>query len=308
MQGGASINDTIQAAYSNGVQVQTGNCNCVGTLGAILAGGYGNLIGLHGFGVDNLLSLDVVTPAGSFITVTPKDADLWWASRGAGQNFGIVTSAVMKSYPVSDDQMKAWTGPLTFTEDKIESLVQAVNDLVLEPEMAIFLYYVTSGAPDYTPTILANIFYYGNESAGKAAFASIYDVGPSSDGVMVSEYTQWNHASQASCVKGERKPSYGASFTNMVSSTWRAVWDEFVEFVKTPGTGESQILLEAYSLIKARSFPDNSSAFPFRSTINFNAVAIPQYADPSLDQAAEAFGSRARDLWRKTDGLESNST
>lgn len=53
VQGGALISDVIAAAYANNAQVQTGNCNCVGTLGAILGGGYGNLMGLYGFGVDN---------------------------------------------------------------------------------------------------------------------------------------------------------------------------------------------------------------------------------------------------------------
>ena len=308
VQGGALINDTIAAAYANGVQVQTGNCNRVGTLGTILGGGYGNLLGLHGFGVDNLISLNVVTASGSMMTITPKDTELWWAFRGAGPNFGIVTSAVMKSFPVQDDQLKAWLGPLTFTEDKIEPLVQAIDNLVLEPEMNIFLYYLTSRAPDYTPMIVSTLFYYGNETAGKAAFASIYDVGPSSDGTVTLEYNHWNDGSAGSCVKGGRKPSYGAAFTHMVPSTWGAVWDEFVAFVKTPGTGDSQILLEAYSLFKARSLPDNSSSFPFRSTVNFNAVAIPWYSNSSLDRAAEAFGSKTRGLWRSANGLERNST
>ena len=308
IQGGALISDVITAAYAHDAQVPTGNCNCVGTLGAILGGGYGNLMGLYGFGVDNLLSLNLVTPAGSFLTVTPNDVDLWWALRGAGPNFGIVTSAVLKSSPVPKGQDVAWLGPLTFTEDKIEPLVQAINDLVLQPKMNIFLYYITSGAPDYTPMVMPTLFYYGNETEGRAAFSSIFAVGPSSDGTSVLSYDHWNDGSALFCTKGDRKQGFGTALANMVPATWRAIWDEYVTFVKNPGAGDSVVILEAYSLLKARSLPDSSSSFPFRSTVNFNAVAIPWYPDSSLDQKAAAFGSKARDLWRSTDGLAQNST
>lgn len=54
--GGASINKTITAVYQAGALVETGNCNCVSTLGTILGGGYGNLMGKYGFGVDNVIS------------------------------------------------------------------------------------------------------------------------------------------------------------------------------------------------------------------------------------------------------------
>src|SRR3954468_8264350 len=56
-QGGTSISELVEAANQNGVHVPTGNCDCVGALGAILGGGYGRLMGLYGFGVDNLLSV-----------------------------------------------------------------------------------------------------------------------------------------------------------------------------------------------------------------------------------------------------------
>lgn len=302
------ISDVIAAAYGNDTQVPTGNCNCVGTLGAILGGGYGHLMGLYGFGVDNILSLNLVTPSGTAVTVTPADTDLWWALQGAGPNFGIVISVTMKAYPTPANQSFAWLGIMTFTEDKIESLVQAINDLILEPKMNIFMYYTTLGAPDYTPVVAALPFYYGSETAGKAAFASIYAVGPSSDGTAVTPYNEWNADGDSFCIKGGRKPSYGAGFANMVPATWRAIWNAYTAFLANPGTGNSTILVEAYSLFTARSRPDSSSSFPFRSTVNYNAVAIPFYADSSLDPVAEAFGSKVRDLWRSTDNLASNST
>lgn len=311
MGGGAIISEVINAAYSNNAQVTTGNCNCVGTLGAILGGGYGNLMGLHGFGVDLLVSLNVVMPNGNLRIVTPNDTDLWWALRGAAPNFGIVTSAVMKSFPVPQHESTAWFGSLRFAEDKLEALIQAINDLVLRPRMVLFLYYITShttaGEANHSPEIVVAPVYLGSEADARKAFAPIYAIGPSSDTGKITSYPQWNNVANWFCVKGGRKPSYGVGLQHMVPKTWHAVWNEYKEFVKNPGTGYSIVLMESYSLMKARSLPADSASFANRE-VNFNAVALTWYNDSRLDAKAEAFGSEARDLLRLTDGLASNKT
>lgn len=174
--GGATFGEVTESAYAANSQILTGGCNCVGFLGATLGGGYGNLMGLYGFSVDQVLSMNVVLANGTALTVLPSNTDLWWALLGAGANFGVVTSVIVKSYPIFQAKNTAWLGGLYFTADKIEQVVQAIQDLVLEPKMSIFLYYVTSGAPDYTPTVLATPFYYGTEEEGRAAFSSILNV------------------------------------------------------------------------------------------------------------------------------------
>lgn len=95
--GGVSINSTIRAADAAGALVLTGNCNCVGALGAYLGGGYGNLMGIAGMGVDQIISVRLVTADGKIQTVSASNTDLFWAIRGAGPNFGIVTSAIVKA-------------------------------------------------------------------------------------------------------------------------------------------------------------------------------------------------------------------
>jgi len=302
--GGAIISETIAAAYANNAQITTGNCNCVGTLGAILGGGYGNLMGLNGFGVDTVISINYVNTAGNLLTIGPNSSDLWWALRGAGPNFGIVTSAVVKSTPVAQKDSKAWLGGIIFTEDKLESVVSAINDLKLEPQMNIFMYFVVSNS---APAILVTPFYYGDEITARQKFATIFTIGPVADTTAVTSYDHWNDGAAGFCNRGDRKPSYGAGMLQMIPSTWRAVWNEFVKFTSNPGTDHSVVLVEAYSLDKAGSVPDGSSAFPYRH-VRFNAVAIPWYSDASLDPVAEAYGNKARNLWRESDDLENNST
>ncbi|KAI4163514.1 MAG: hypothetical protein LQ342_002786 [Letrouitia transgressa] len=303
LQGGALVSELVTAAYENDARVLTGNCNCIGALGAVLGGGYGRLMGLYGFGVDNLLSVSLVTSNGNLIHVDHRSMDLWWALRGAGPNFGIVTSATMKAYPTPKSKNTAWLGALVYTPDKIEALVSAFEKLALGPSMAAFMYYATTGPPAFAPSVIAFPFYVGSEQQGKTAFAPLYAVDPVADLTSVVPYNEWNAGSAPFCVKGGRKPSFGAGFPKMVPETWRAIWDEYTAFLAAnPGTGNSTVLLEAYSLVKARLLPDSSASFPFRSRNRFNAVAIAWYDDPALDGPAEAFGSKVRDLlWRAAD-------
>ncbi|MCJ1439476.1 hypothetical protein MMC27_008870 [Xylographa pallens] len=308
-QGGALVSDIVSAAYANNTRVLTGNCNCIGALGAVLGGGYGRLMGFYGFGVDNLISVHLVTSYGVPITVDANNADLWWALKGAGPNFGIVTSATMKAYPTPQASNTAWLGPLIFSEDKIEALVTAINNLVLAPPMAIFMYYATTGAPAYEPIVIALPFYVGTEAAGRAAFASILAIGPEEDLTAVTPYDQWNAGSGSFCVPGDRKVNYGAGFNVMNPTTWRAIWTEYTGFLAAnPGTGNSTILVECYSLAHAQSIPASDASFPLRNGVRFNGVATAWYSDASLDPVAERYGSTVRDLWRATEDLPRNLT
>ena len=301
--GGALISEVIQAAYANNAQLTTGNCNCVGTLGAILGGGYGNLMGLNGFGVDTLISLRYVAADGKITTVTPQDQDLWWALRGAGPNFGVVTSAVVKSKHVAQANNTAWLGSLTYSGDKLEAVVAAINEIKLEPEMNVFLYFAVS---ESKPVILVTTFYYGDEATARQKFAPFLKISLISQKTGITPYNQWNSGADPICTRGGRKPSYAAGMLHMLPRVWRAVWNEFVRFTENPGTEHSIILMEAYSLGKGRSVADSASAFPFRQ-VTFNAVAIPWYSDTKLDPVAEAYGRRVRDIWWTNDNTTTNT-
>jgi len=211
---------------------------------AILGGGYGCLTGL---GIDSLLSVNLVLANRKSIKVTPENEDLWWALRGAGPNFGIVTSATMTVYPIPRADNTAWLGPLIFTPDKLKALIQAIDDLDLKPEMSLFLYYATTGLPSYHAAIILVPSYLGTEAAGRAAFTSILTLGPATDLTAVVPYDQWNAGGAPYCIKGGRKPSYGAGFKHMVPATWRSIWEKYVMFLENPGMGNKVVLLEAYS-------------------------------------------------------------
>ena len=99
--GGASSKDVAAAAGAHGLVAALGNCGAVGMSGLTLGGGYGSLIGLCGLAADNLLGAEVVLADGRRVTTGPdEEPELFWAIRGGGGNFGVVTSFEFQAYEV----------------------------------------------------------------------------------------------------------------------------------------------------------------------------------------------------------------
>jgi FAD/FMN-containing dehydrogenase len=91
--GGATVNDVAAAADAHGLVAALGNCGAVGMAGLTLGGGYGPLNGMYGLAADNMLSAEVVLADGRRVTTGPdKEPALFWAIRGGGGNFGVITS------------------------------------------------------------------------------------------------------------------------------------------------------------------------------------------------------------------------
>jgi len=92
-QGGSTWRDVDHETQAFGLATTGAHISSVGIGGMTLGGGCGWLMRRHGLAIDNLLSADVVTADGQFITANEDDhADLFWALRGGGGNFGVVTS------------------------------------------------------------------------------------------------------------------------------------------------------------------------------------------------------------------------
>ncbi|QUX31442.1 FAD-binding oxidoreductase [Nocardiopsis akebiae] len=99
--GGTLSSDVVSAAEGVGLTAVTGTAGAVGIVGLTLGGGYGPLIGRFGLAADNLLGADVVLADGSLVHADAEHhPDLFWALRGGGGNFGVVTSARIQLHPV----------------------------------------------------------------------------------------------------------------------------------------------------------------------------------------------------------------
>ena len=100
MQGGATWGDLDRETQLFGLAVPGGVVSTTGVAGLTLHGGVGHLRRKHGLSIDNLLSVDIVTADGQFRTASAtENEDLFWAVRGAGSNFGVVTSFEFQAPP-----------------------------------------------------------------------------------------------------------------------------------------------------------------------------------------------------------------
>jgi FAD/FMN-containing dehydrogenase len=101
VQPGATSGDLAPAAHAYGLALSTGDTSSVGMGGLGTGGGIGYMVRKYGLAVDNLLSAQVVTAAGEIVTVSASEhPDLFWAIRGGGGNFGIVTAFDFRLAPV----------------------------------------------------------------------------------------------------------------------------------------------------------------------------------------------------------------
>jgi FAD/FMN-containing dehydrogenase len=118
--GGAQWGDVDHAAHAFGLGVPAGIISTTGVGGLTLGGGIGHLTRQCGLTIDNVLAVDMVLADGRFVTASAKEhADLFWAVRGGGGNFGVITAFIYRAHPIHTN----YAGPLLYPlEDSAEVL------------------------------------------------------------------------------------------------------------------------------------------------------------------------------------------
>ncbi len=114
-EGGCTWGDVDHATHAFGLAVPGGVISTTGIAGLTLGGGVGHLTRAYALSCDNLRSIDIVTADGRFLTASANvNDDLFWAVRGGGGNFGVVTSFEFEAHPVST----VFGGPILYSLDQ----------------------------------------------------------------------------------------------------------------------------------------------------------------------------------------------
>ncbi|MCH0564505.1 MULTISPECIES: FAD-binding oxidoreductase [unclassified Streptomyces] len=118
VDGGSQLGDVDHATHTFGLGVPAGIMSTTGVGGLTLGGGHGYLTRRYGLTIDHLLSADVVLADGTFVTASAeRNADLFWALRGGGGNFGVITSFTFGLEPVDTVGVGVTVWPVDRTHD-----------------------------------------------------------------------------------------------------------------------------------------------------------------------------------------------
>lgn len=150
VEAGCTSGDVDHATHVFGLAVPSGIVATTGVAGLTLGGGTGYLTRKYGLTIDNLLEADVVLADGRFVTASStQHEDLFWALRGGGGNFGVVTSFLFQAHPVST----VYGGPVFWDAAHGAQVIRAYRDFITgaPEELGIFVGLKTVPSTDPFP-------------------------------------------------------------------------------------------------------------------------------------------------------------
>jgi FAD/FMN-containing dehydrogenase len=149
VEGGCTWGNVDHATHPFGLATPSGFISSTGVGGLTLGGGIGYLSRTFGLTIDNLLEVDMVLADGRFVTANAKEnPDLFWAVRGGGGNFGVVTSFLFKLHPIST----VYGGPMIWPLEQAADLLKFWRDFIMDAPQDIngwFAFITVPPAPPF---------------------------------------------------------------------------------------------------------------------------------------------------------------
>jgi FAD/FMN-containing dehydrogenase len=261
-----------------GLATTGGVVSTTGIAGLTLGGGIGWLGRTHGLSCDNLISVDVVTADGQLRTASAdENSDLFWAVRGGGGNFGVVTSFEYRLHPLAGNVL---AGLLVWPRPMAREVLRAFREFTQRAPENASAYAGLGTAPDGVPIVVAIMFHHGPTEEGEALFAPLRAFGPPvADMVQTMPYTAAQQMLDALNPPGNR--------VYWKSSILRSIDDDVLDAV-IDGAADcpsplSATLIEFYGGAINRVGVEDT-AYPLRTAMYaLNAVAY--WTDPAQDEA-----------------------
>jgi FAD/FMN-containing dehydrogenase len=283
--GGATWGDFNYATHAYGLATTGGIVSTTGIAGLTLGGGIGYLSRGYGLSIDNLLSAEVVTADGKVVNASATEhPDLFWALRGGGGNFGVVTSFEFQLHPVKD----VYVGLFFYEIDAAGDLLRFFRDFIPTADEAYGAFPAFQIAPplEFIPanrhgdTFCAAIVHWaGPLEQGEDAMKPFRDLAPVvAEMVGPMPYPALNAAFDPIFPKGIRSYWKG----NFVTELTDAAIEQHLTF--GPKVPEVSATMHLYPINGAchRVGPDDT-AFSYRDA-TFATVIVCAWQDAALDQ------------------------
>ena len=287
--GGVLWGELDAATQGHGLATTGGLMSTTGVAGFTLGGGLGHLMRSCGLACDNLLAARLVTADGRDLTVSDaENSDLFWALRGGGGNFGVVTTLEFQLHPV---------GPILLGGGISQPLSAARQTLRFYREFtggapdALIVYANLGTGPDGTPRLGMRAVFNGSIEAGKEALRELRAFGsPIADDIRPRSYLEIQRLVDPNFPPG-RLNYWKAHFLDDLSDE---LVDLTIEALKRAPSRLSAIALEPMGGSVAR-VGANATAFSHRSA-SYSFLILAGWEDAHQTEANVAW---ARDLWER---------
>ncbi|HSC77597.1 MAG TPA: FAD-binding oxidoreductase [Candidatus Acidoferrales bacterium] len=286
-QSGLTLREFDRETQAFGLATTMGTVSMTGIAGLTLGGGLGWLMGKFGLACDNVRSLDVVTADARLLTVSAEEhSDLYWGMRGAGPNFGVVTSFEYRLHPLGP----VLAGVVAYRREEGEKMLKAYRDFSrsIPAELTTGAGFLT--LPDGTPVAVIPACYAGkNLPEGDAVLRPLR----SQKGVLADMIKPGSYLDMQTALDWAFPPNqcgyWKSAFLKELSDDAIRV---LVRFGATLPTPLSMIILEHMHGAAAEVAPD-ATAFPHRG-VGFNLLIVASWPDPRDNQKNIGW---VRELW-----------
>jgi len=261
VEGGATLADLDAATQAHGLATPLGINSTTGVAGLTLGGGFGWLSRKLGMTVDNLESAEVVTAEGAVVRASATEhPDLFWALRGGGGNFGVVTRFEFRLHPLGPNVL---SGLIVYPFASAKSVLQQYREFMAKAPDELSVWTVLRQAPPlpFLPesvhgkeVVVLALIYAGDPKVGEPLIAPLRNFGtPIGEHVGVQPYVAWQQAFDPLLTPGARNYWKSHNFTTLQDSLLDAV----IEFVGKLPSPECEIFFGAIGGATTRPAPDS---------------------------------------------------
>jgi len=297
---GATLGDVDAATQADGLALPVGINSTTGIAGLTLGGGFGWLTRKHGMTVDSLVAADVVTAEGKRLRASEdENSDLFWAIRGGGGNFGIVTSFEFRLHPVGPDVL---AGLIVHPFKDAPDVLRQYREVTASAPDELSAWAVLRKAPPLpflsedvhgTEVVVIAAMYAGDISEGEEAMKALRAIGqPIADVIGPHKFAEFQQAFDPLLTPGARNYWKSHDFTELSDG----LLDVMLDYVGKLPTPQCEIFI-AHLGGAASRVPADATAYAGRDA-EFVMNVHTRWDDPAQDAecvawAREFFGAAA---------------